>query len=131
MKLISVLHQEHKDRTYDDKLCAAFQAKYLVCTLYIFGCCLNISYLQNVYSVGSNQYFFASFFSFFNFDQIWICINHSIIQIQIQKNFENLNCINFKFPQYFEYFLIHFATSIPNVPTAEKLMKKNQTYCII
>ena len=28
-------------------------------------------------------------------------------------------------------FVIHFATSIPNVPTAKKLMKKNQTYCII
>ena len=32
---------------------------------------------------------------------------------------------------YFEYFVIHFAISIPNVQTAKNLMKKNQTYCII
>ena len=79
-----------------------------------------------MYLDGLQSIHFCHFLQFFKFDHIWICYNESIQIFSL-----NLNCINFKLSQYFECFVIHFATSIPNVPTAKKLMKKNQTYCII
>ena len=131
--------------------------------MYIFGCCFNISYLQNVFFVkevrlvylgGLQSIFFCQFFQLWSNLDLHQSFNHTNSNSEI---FEKLNGNNFEVPLkctfcknelflvdqkcltvpahycnvYFEYFVIHFATSIPNVLTAKKLMKKNQTYCII